>query len=99
VYLWASLVGIAFNPHKGKMHVTIQNSNTVSSIEILTNTVMITMCVNHPHDIDFNTTMDTCVTTAGRGAVNVVYTATNTVVATAHLGSFQFPIGIAFNPN
>jgi YVTN family beta-propeller protein len=39
------------------------------------------------------------VTTAGSCTVNVIYTATNTVAATVHLGSFPFPVGIAFNPN
>ena len=37
-------------------------------------------------------------TTAGRGTVNVIYTATNTVAATLHLGLFPFPVDIAFNP-
>jgi YVTN family beta-propeller protein len=82
-------VGIAFNPHKGNMYVTSQNSNTVSRIEILTNTVVVTMHVkSSPHGIDFNPTMDACVTNDGSGTVSI-YTATNTVVATFGLISIS----------
>ena len=94
-----AIIGLSINVAAQTAYITNYNDNTVSVINVATNTVMDTITVGaNPYGVSVSPDgSKVYVANSGDNTVSVINTATNTVSATITVGSY--PDGVSVSPD